>query len=48
MRLKSTALTLQWKRKHDLQRTLESFNAPTNDLGLKISSNSPALSIADL
>eukprot|EP00794_Sanderia_malayensis_P005196 gene5196-5851_t len=45
---KSAALTLQWKRKRDWQRAMEAYNAPTNDLGLKISANSPVLSIADL
>ena len=45
---KSAALTLQWKRKLELQRSMESLTAPTNELGLRKLADSPVLSIADL
>ena len=45
---KSAALTMQWKKKLDLRRSMESLTAPTNDLGLKIVSISPPLALTDL
>eukprot|EP00112_Aurelia_sp_Birch-Aquarium-sp1_P015154 Seg3333.1 transcript_id=Seg3333.1/GoldUCD/mRNA.D3Y31 product=Vinculin protein_id=Seg3333.1/GoldUCD/D3Y31 len=45
---KSAALTLQWRRKLELQRSMESLTAPTNELGLRKLADSPVLSIADL
>ncbi|XP_065071722.1 uncharacterized protein LOC135696297 isoform X1 [Rhopilema esculentum] len=45
---KSATLTMQWKKKLDLRRSMESLTAPTNDLGLKIVSVSPPLALTDL